>query len=50
MQSSLVTVSYLAAGVLFILSLGGLSTQSSARRGNAFGIVGMLLADRKSVV
>ena len=44
MQSSLVTVSYLAAGVLFILSLGGLSTQSSARRGNAFGIVGMLLA------
>ena len=44
MQSSLVTVSYLAAGVLFILSLGGLSTQSLARRGNAFGIVGMLLA------
>ncbi len=44
MQTSLVTVSYLAAGVLFILSLGGLSTQSSARRGNAFGIIGMLLA------
>jgi NAD(P) transhydrogenase subunit beta len=44
MQTSLVTVSYLAAGVLFILSLGGLSNQSSARRGNAFGIIGMLLA------
>ena len=35
---------YLAAGVLFILSLGGLSAQSSARRGNVFGIVGMCLA------
>jgi NAD(P) transhydrogenase subunit beta len=44
MQTTLVTVSYLAAGVLFILSLGGLSTQASARRGNAFGIVGMLIA------
>ncbi len=42
--ASLVTVSYLVAGVLFILSLGGLSTQTTARRGNAFGIVGMLLA------
>jgi NAD(P) transhydrogenase subunit beta len=30
--------------VLFILSLGGLSTQETARRGNKYGIVGMLLA------
>src|SRR4029079_16874233 len=30
--------------MLFILSLRGLSTQESARRGNAFGAVGMLLA------
>jgi NAD(P) transhydrogenase subunit beta len=44
MSDSLVTVSYLVAGVLFILSLGGLSTQVTARRGNGFGIVGMLLA------
>lgn len=44
MPQTLVTVSYLAAGVLFILSLGGLSAQTSARRGNAFGIIGMLLA------
>ena len=29
---------YLAAGVLFIFSLGGLSAQESARRGNLFGI------------
>jgi H+-translocating NAD(P) transhydrogenase subunit beta len=42
--NSLIAVSYLVAGVLFILSLGGLSAQSTARRGNAFGIVGMLLA------
>jgi H+-translocating NAD(P) transhydrogenase subunit beta len=41
---SLVTVAYLIAGILFILSLGGLSAQDSARRGNAFGIAGMLIA------
>ncbi|RYZ01636.1 MAG: NAD(P)(+) transhydrogenase (Re/Si-specific) subunit beta [Myxococcales bacterium] len=44
MSASLITVSYLVAGVLFILSLGGLSTQTTARRGNGFGIFGMLLA------
>ncbi len=44
MSDNLVTVAYLAAGVLFILSLGGLSTQESARRGNQFGIIGMLIA------
>jgi H+-translocating NAD(P) transhydrogenase subunit beta len=41
---SLTTLAYLVAGVLFILSLAGLSTQKTARRGNAFGIAGMLLA------
>ena len=44
MPTSLVTTAYLIAGVLFILSLGGLSKQESARRGNLFGILGMLLA------
>jgi NAD(P) transhydrogenase subunit beta len=44
MPASLQNIAYLVAGVLFILSLGGLSKQSSARRGNAFGIVGMLIA------
>ncbi|HXH74143.1 MAG TPA: Re/Si-specific NAD(P)(+) transhydrogenase subunit beta [Bacteriovoracaceae bacterium] len=43
-SSGLQTVSYIGAGILFILSLGGLSTQESAKRGNYFGIVGMLLA------
>jgi len=37
-------LSYLAASMLFILSLRGLSTQESARRGNAFGTFGMALA------
>ena len=37
-------VAYLAAAMLFILSLRGLSTQETARRGNLYGIVGMALA------
>ncbi len=44
MTSGLVTVAYIIAGILFILSLGGLSAQASARRGNLFGISGMLIA------
>jgi NAD(P) transhydrogenase subunit beta len=41
---NLVTAAYLVAAVLFILSLSGLSGQDSARRGNAYGIAGMLIA------
>lgn len=44
MPEGLTIVAYLIAGVLFILSLAGLSAQESARRGNLFGIVGMLVA------
>jgi len=44
MPTTLVTVVYLAAAILFILSLGGLSAQESARRGNLFGMAGMVLA------
>ena len=44
MSESLVTVAYIAAGALFILSLGGLSSQETARRGNLYGIVGMVIA------
>ena len=36
--------SYLFASILFILSLGGLSSQESAKRGVLFGIVGMAIA------
>ncbi|MFM6986496.1 MAG: Re/Si-specific NAD(P)(+) transhydrogenase subunit beta [Hydrogenophaga sp.] len=44
MNSSLATVSYIAATILFILSLGGLSNPETARRGNLFGIIGMTIA------
>ncbi|MBK6806341.1 MAG: Re/Si-specific NAD(P)(+) transhydrogenase subunit beta [Betaproteobacteria bacterium] len=44
MTSSLATVSYLGATILFILCLGGLSNQETSRRGNLFGIVGMAIA------
>ena len=44
MPPTLTTVAYLFAGILFILSLGGLSNQQTARRGNLYGILGMALA------
>jgi len=43
-SAGIVTVSYIAATVLFILALGGLSNQETARRGNWYGIVGMTIA------
>ena len=44
MSSSLATISYIGATILFILSLGGLSNQETSRRGNLYGMVGMALA------
>ena len=44
MTSNLSTVAYIGATILFILSLGGLSNQETARRGNLYGMVGMTLA------
>ena len=44
MTETSLTVFYLVAAVLFILSLGGLSHQETARRGNTWGIVGMTIA------
>jgi H+-translocating NAD(P) transhydrogenase subunit beta len=38
------TVAYLVAGLLFIVSLRGLSEQKSAQGGNLAGVIGMLLA------
>ena len=44
MTSSLLGTAYLSAGVLFIMSLKGLSHPESARRGNLFGALGMIIA------
>ena len=44
MESGLVTFAYLTASVLFILSLRGLSSQETARQGNLYGMLGMLVA------
>jgi NAD(P) transhydrogenase subunit beta len=40
----IVNVSYIIATILFILALGGLSNQETARRGNWYGIIGMTIA------
>jgi NAD(P) transhydrogenase subunit beta len=44
MNANLQGLLYLVAGVLFILALRGLSSPESSRRGNAFGIAGMVIA------
>ena len=41
---SIVPMSYILATILFILALGGLSNQETARRGNWYGITGMAIA------
>ncbi len=44
MNTGIQTAAYLAAIILFIKSLGGLANQETAKRGNWFGVLGMLLA------
>jgi NAD(P) transhydrogenase subunit beta len=44
MNANLSALLYLIAGVLFILSLRGLSSPASSRRGNLLGMVGMAIA------
>lgn len=49
-SSQIQTASYLFAGILFILSLGGLSSQESAKRGVFYGIIGMAIAILSTVL
>ena len=44
MSLGLVTAFYIAAAILFILALGGLSNQEKAKRAIWYGIIGMALA------
>ena len=43
-NAGVITGSYILATILFILALGGLSNQETARRGNWYGIIGMTIA------
>ncbi|HEY0598717.1 NAD(P)(+) transhydrogenase (Re/Si-specific) subunit beta [Brevundimonas sp.] len=44
MNASIAALAYLVSGVLFILSLRGLSSPETSRRGNTLGMTGMALA------
>ena len=44
MSPSLTALAYLIAAVLFILALRGLSSPTTSRQGNAFGMAGMTIA------
>lgn len=44
MPTNIATVAYIIAAALFILSLSGLGHPETSRRGNLYGIIGMLIA------
>ena len=44
MSMGTISAAYIAAAILFILSLSGLSNQETSKRGNWYGIIGMALA------
>src|SRR3954469_23520905 len=44
MRANIAAVLYLVSGILFVLSLRGLSHPSTSRRGNLLGIIGMGIA------
>ena len=44
MSANLLAIFYLISGALFILALRGLSSPETSRRGNLFGILGMIIA------
>ena len=44
MSANLLAIFYLISGILFILALRGLSSPETSRKGNLFGILGMIIA------
>ena len=44
MSANLAALLYLAAGILFIFALRGLSSPASSRQGNIYGMIGMAIA------
>jgi NAD(P) transhydrogenase subunit beta len=44
MSENLSAIFYLISGILFILALRGLSSPETSRRGNLFGVLGMVIA------
>ncbi len=44
MLNGLITTAYIISAILFILSLAGLSKQETAKNGNRFGVIGMIIA------
>lgn len=50
MSPDLIALCYLVSGVLFILSLRGLSSPASSRQGNYFGMLGMAIAVTTTLV
>ena len=44
MSMGTISAAYIAAAILFILSLSGLSNQETSKRGNWYGIIGMAIA------
>jgi NAD(P) transhydrogenase subunit beta len=44
MNANLAALLYLVSGILFILSLRGLSSPATSRQGNLFGMIGMAIA------
>ena len=44
MSAGMITGSYIVAALMFILTLAGLSNQETSRKGNWYGIIGMVIA------
>lgn len=50
MLANFVQATYIVAGVLFIFALAGLARFETSKRGNAFGILGMILAVTATII